>query len=129
MARTQAMQQAVARTDAEAPELNQRVYELKQALYDLEEALEGNKSRESIGERTAPTVTSRLYVAYRGASTTYGPTDMHRENLRIARTELKGIESELERISEEMIPQLEADLRAAGAPWIEGPALPGPGKQ
>jgi photosystem II stability/assembly factor-like uncharacterized protein len=129
MARAQAMQQAVARTDEEAHELNQRVYELKQALYELEEELEGNKSRKSIGERTAPTVTSRLYVAYRGASTTYGPTEVHQENLRIARTELSSIESELERISEEVIPQLETDLRVAGSPWIEGPALPGPGKQ
>jgi hypothetical protein len=54
---------------------------------------------------------------------------MHKENLGIAQTELAGIESALQRISEEAIPQLEKELRDAGAPWIEGPALPGPDKE
>ena len=129
MNRVQAMQTAVKRTDADAHDLNQRIYQLKQKLYELEEELEGNKSIESIGERTTPTVQSRIYVAFRGAATTYGPTEVHQENLDIAQAELGDIESELQRISEETIPQLEKELRDAGAPWIEGPALPGPGKE
>lgn len=129
MNKVQAMQTAVTRTDVEAHDLNKKIYDLKQSLYELEEELEGNKSVESIGERTAPTVQSRLYVAFRGASTSYGPTEMHTESLGIAQSELVGIESRLQRISEETIPQLEKELRDAGAPWIEGPALPGPGKE
>jgi hypothetical protein len=129
MDRVQAMQTAVTRTDVESPALVQQIHDLKQSLYDLEEKVEGNKSVESIGERTAPTMQSRLFVAYRGASTTYGPTKLHKDNLQLAAAEMGGIEAELERISETAIPQLEQALINAGAPWIEGAALPGAKKK
>ena len=63
-------------------------------------------------------------MGYRGLSTTYGPTPMHRESLAIAIKEMKEMKTKVEKMSEEEIPRLEKALQSAGAPWIEGQALP-----
>ena len=86
--------------------------------------MNGNSTKDEIGERYAPTVRSRMFVGFRGMSTTYGPTETHKMSVKIAMKELKGINTALERISEVDIPALEEKLAKLGAPWIEGQALP-----
>ena len=101
-----------------------KVHLLQQQLYTLEEVMNGNQSKEEIGERTRPTVRSRFFVAYRGLSTTYGPTPLHKESLQIAKAQFGEINKKIEKMSKEDIPALEEALMGAGAPWIEGQALP-----
>ena len=88
------------------------------------EQMNGNRSKGEIGERSNPTVRSRMFVAFRAMSNTYGPTKMHKESLEIGKKELEGITAKLENYSNKIIPELERALEAAGAPWIEGQALP-----
>ena len=73
-----------------------------------------------MGERNPPSVRTHLRAAYRGLSTTYGPTGVHRKSLAIAKQLLESYETELNRITDDMLPKLTATLKAAGAPYIMG---------
>ena len=123
MDKVAAMQTALTRLDEDKPEMVAKLYDLKQQLYKVDEAMNGNRSKGVIGERTKPTISSRMFVAYRGMSTTYGPTDNHKNSFAIAQKELKAVKTQLESIANEM-KSFENSLQAAGAPWIEGQAMP-----
>ncbi|PHN03261.1 VPS10 domain-containing protein [Flavilitoribacter nigricans] len=124
MNKVQAMQTALERTSVEPGKLDGQLFQLKQNLLDLEEKMYGNPAKEEIGESNPPTVQSRLSVASRGMRSTYGLTPTHVKSMEIAREQLKEIKSALETIHTEEIPKMEKALQAAGAPWIEGQALP-----
>jgi hypothetical protein len=59
-------------------------------------------------------------VGYRGLSTTYGPTEMHRQSIQVGQAELAPIRSEIEGYADEVVPSLERELEGLGAPPIEG---------
>ena len=122
--KVQAMQTALERTSIEPGKLDAQLYQLKQKLLNLQEKMEGDPAKEEIGESNPPTIQSRLSVAGRGMRSTYGLTPTHVKSMEIARKQLKEIKSELEMIHTQEIPKMESALKAAGAPWIEGQALP-----
>ena len=124
MEKVDAMMVALERANTEPGTLNKELYDLKQQLYNLEEKLNGNQTKNEIGERNAPTIGSRLRIGRRGLSTTYGPTPLHRESLAIAKKELGTIADAVEEISTTTIPALERNLQKAGAPYIHGQAIP-----
>lgn len=124
MEMVEAMQTAAVRMDEEDPAMMKQLYDLKQTLYNIDEMMSGNRSKSMIGERTKPTVQSRMYVALRGMNSTYGPTQNHRNSLVIATAELKTIKDKLE-ATEAQMAALSAKLKAAGAPWIAGQTMPG----
>jgi photosystem II stability/assembly factor-like uncharacterized protein len=124
MEKVDAMIVALGRAKIEPGAMNKQLYDLKQQLYNLDEKLSGNQTKSEIGERNAPTIGSRLRVARRGLSTTYGPTQLHRESLDIAKKELATIAGQVEKISLDVIPSLEKSLNEAGAPYIHGQAIP-----
>ncbi|WP_297764492.1 glycosyl hydrolase [uncultured Muriicola sp.] len=123
MNKVKAMQLALSRANAAPGSMNTKLHSLKQSLYDFEERLEGNKSKDEIGERTKPSVGSHLSVARRGMSTTYGPTPLHKENLNIAKSMLNGLYNEIRTVANTTIPQLEKELKAMGAPYIIGQGI------
>jgi hypothetical protein len=113
------MQTAAVRMDEEDPAMMKALYDLKQSLYEIDEMMSGNRSKAMIGERTKPTVQSRMSVAYRGMNSTYGPTQNHRNSLAIAKDELVSIKTKLESTGAQ-VKEMSKKLAAAGAPWIEG---------
>lgn len=123
MEMVEAMQTAAVRMDEEDPAMMKQLYELKQSLYDIEEMMNGNRSKSMIGERTRPTVQSRMSVAFRGMNSTYGPTQNHRNSLAIAKDELVSIKTKLESTGTE-IKKMSKKLAESGAPWIEGQTMP-----
>jgi photosystem II stability/assembly factor-like uncharacterized protein len=124
MDRVKAMQTALSRSDADASNLSNQLYETQKELNELDFILNGNKAKNEIGARNNPTVRSRMFVGYRGLMTTYGPTAMHKESVEIAKSELTSIQDRVEKISKDQLPSLEKALQAAGAPLIEGQVLP-----
>ncbi|MEL6925468.1 MAG: glycosyl hydrolase, partial [Bacteroidota bacterium] len=124
MDKVNAMMVAMERSDLEPGAMNEELYQLKQHIYQLDEQLNGNEARSEIGERNPPTVRSRMFVGYRGLSTTYGPTEMHRQSLDLAEKELQGIMKSVEDLGKSKIPNVEKTLQEAGAPYIEGQAIP-----
>ncbi|NQV03122.1 MAG: glycosyl hydrolase [Bacteroidia bacterium] len=113
------MQTALIRSAASPGTLEADLHQAREELLDLEEQLYGNRSKQAVGERSPPTIYSRLGVAARGARTSYGPTATQTRNLEIAQKELPELLSKLKTITSQKIPSLEHALIDAGAPWME----------
>jgi photosystem II stability/assembly factor-like uncharacterized protein len=118
--RVEAMQTALERAEQDDPELATRLYDTRLELLELREQMEGSEAKGEIGERGPPTPSSRLFIGFRGLNTTYGPTELHRRTVEAGRNELAPIREEVERFGEQVIPELERALEAAGAPPVEG---------
>jgi hypothetical protein len=114
-----ALQTALARAEQRAPDLVERLDEARSRLLEIREEMEGSEAKAQIGERDPPTPTDRLFVGYRALSTTYGPTEMHRETIEIGQRELADIQERLTEVVDTTIPALEKEVEAAGAPPVE----------
>jgi hypothetical protein len=117
------MQTAVRRVDRESNELEARIFQVEKKLQAINRSMNGSPSISEVMDRQDPTPTSRLYFAINGLTTTYGPTEQHKTILETGISELSGIKTELAEIIDTELPQLEKDLKEAGAPWIEGQGL------
>jgi photosystem II stability/assembly factor-like uncharacterized protein len=119
--RVSAMQKALSRATASPGELDSKLFEVKQAMHALDVELNGNRSKQQAGQKTKPTVNSRMSAAVLGTShSTYGPTPTHIRSLEIAKKQFSGIKARLDIILKEEFPALEKALIASGAPWVEG---------
>ncbi len=118
--KVKAMQTALSRSNGDISQLSKDIYAAKMALNELDIALNGNSAKGEIGARAPATIQSRMFVGFRGLRTTYGPTPMHKESVKIARTELQSLQGKLATIVDTTIPNLMKGLQAVGAPMIEG---------
>ena len=115
-----AMQLSASRSESEPGELDSQLHDVKQELLALGEQLNGNKSKEQVGEKNNPTVRYRLRSAQTGMTNlTYGPTPTHKQSFELAKKQFAEIESKLQPILEQTIPELEKKLHEAGAPVVE----------
>ncbi len=118
-----AMQAAILRLDREEKELELRIHNTSEQLKELYSLMHGSPSANEVGVSRSPTPGRRLNVAASGLATTYGPTKMHKQSLETGKSELAKIKQNLAEIIEVTLPQLEKELKEAGAPWIEGQGL------
>lgn len=61
-----------------------KLVEAQKAFIVIEQEVNGSPAKNEIGERNNPGISNHLSVAYRGLSTTYGPTANHQQSLVIA---------------------------------------------
>lgn len=123
--RVNLMQKALTRTPTAPGNLDGQLHDLEQKLLALDEQLNGNRSKQQVGEKTKPTIADRQSVASSGTfGSTYGPAPMHKRSLEIAVTEFQQLRKELDEIIDTKLPQLEKALSDAGAPWMEGQSIP-----
>ena len=115
-----ALKKAAAKTPLAPEAVAGELYAIEQALTALTIKAEGSPARAEIGERNPPSVQSHMRAAYRGITTTYGPTPLHRKSLRLAKSMLGDLRPEVERIAQQKLPALAEKLTAAGAPYIIG---------
>ncbi|MFS4482125.1 VPS10 domain-containing protein [Hyunsoonleella sp. 2307UL5-6] len=94
------------------------IYKLKQEVYTLKQLLYGNASKKEIKEKDVKSIASRLSVAGRGFTTTYGPTKTQMQSLEMAKTLFNKIKPRLIKLIETEIPRLEKKLLDAGVPKI-----------
>lgn len=114
------MQKALALSDAEPGKLDTQIEKVKQELLHLDARLNGNKSKDQIGEKYPPTVKNRLQAAYAVVNnSTYGPTKTAMKSLNIAKSEYNVINATLNNIISKQIPTLKSALKKAGAPVVE----------
>ncbi len=119
------LKRAVERAAGDPQTLDDRWAGIRAELTSLQTALNGSPARNALFERTLPTVRSRLGIVLLGLSTsTYGPTQTHRDQLGFAEAEFDGLRDRLARLSDETIPAFEAELIDAGAPWTPGGRIP-----
>jgi chromosome segregation ATPase len=115
------MELALARTELQPGELDKALSELRQKVSEIEGRLNGNHSKNEIGEKNNPTIKSRLNAASNGVqNATYGPTETAQRSLEIAEREYDLLKKELDDLINERIPTLEMQLKEAGAPEIKG---------
>lgn len=119
------MRKAVERANVDPTTYDNRLAALRAEALALDEALNGNAARNVIAERNLPTPRSRLQTIFTGlGGSTYGPTETHKEQFGFAQSEFADIQARIIKLVETDIPALEADLIAAGAPWVPGGAIP-----
>ncbi|MCG8467981.1 MAG: ELKS/Rab6-interacting/CAST family protein, partial [Gemmatimonadetes bacterium] len=118
--RIEALQTALERAESEDRGLRSRLAETRLELLELREAMSGSEARGEIGERGPPTPGNRLSVGMRGLSTTYGPTELHSQTVAAGRSELAEIRTDVDRMAEQVMPELERAVEAAGAPPLGG---------
>lgn len=117
--RTKLIEKALQNSLAEHGELDLMLQNITTDLHNVDRQLNGNKSKQQVGEKTHLTVGSRLGAAFMGTGlSTYGPTPTHRKSLELAQAEFKALQQEVERITSQSIPELEQLLSDAGAPFI-----------
>ncbi len=106
-------------------ELRGEARELELRLADLREELEGSRTRTSRSEPDMPGIVGRVNQVVRGHwNGTWGPTQTHREQYRIAYEAFSELYPDLREAIEIDLPALEARLEAEGVPWTTGRALP-----
>ncbi len=114
------MQKALALSEAEPGELDKQVEDVRLELLKLDARMNGNKSKEQIGEKYPPTVKNRLQAAYAVVNnSTYGPTQTAIKSLHLAQADYDNIQTTLEDIITNKLPALKKALQAAGAPVVE----------
>lgn len=114
------LKMAVSKTPAAPASFVKDLFKVEKDMTALMRKAEGSPARDEIGERNPPTIQNHMRAAYRGLSTTYGPTPLHRKSLAIAKEMLKELQPEIERISKTTLPDLSERFKQAGAPYILG---------
>lgn len=119
-----AMQRALQKATSPSADLVQKLYDARTMLQALDAKMNGNPAKNEVGENTEPSPNTGGFIGRVGLSTsTYGPTANHKSALGVAQSELNTLKSKLNEFVNSQLPSLEAALKAAGAPWIEGQGL------
>lgn len=118
-----AMQRALGKAKQPSKELTKKLHDTNVALMNLDKAMNGDDTRSEIGERSNPTPRAAGRLGWQALGGTYGPTGNHIGAFNRAVEQLAELKMEVRKMSETVIPGLEAEVKAAGAPWIEGQGL------
>ena len=114
------LKKAVSKTPVAPGSFVKDLFNVEKDMTALIQKAEGSPAREEIGERNPPTVQNHMRTAYRGITTTYGPTALHRRSLSIAKEMLEELRPEIERIATTVLPDLSKRMEQAGSPYILG---------
>ncbi len=112
-----AMQAAHARAEQPDAALVTQLHAARQTLLDIEQAMQGYSVKGSVGEPNPPSPQSRMFVGFRGLSTTYGPTPTHEAAVNKGIEDLAALQADLDAFAG-TVPALRAALDATGAPQI-----------
>ncbi len=118
-----AMKRALNQAKRPTTALMTKIYETEQKLQELHKIMNGSAAKNEIGERNAPSPQDGSFIGLVALRNTYGPTGNHKNALNRAKQQLQTVKTKLNTIHTNVISVLEADLKAAGAPWIEGQGL------
>ncbi|MCB0688217.1 MAG: glycosyl hydrolase [Saprospiraceae bacterium] len=118
-----ALKTAAMRSDQLDPAILSKIYETKQKVLDLEKLMNGDPVKDEVGELYENTPRSMMFLGFRALRTTYGPTEMHKEGVKLGIKKLAEIKSKLSAINHEDISEITTALKKAGAPWVEGEGL------
>ena len=126
LARAERMRVVLARSTADVGSLDATLHALRADLLDLDHRLNGDRAKQSAGEKHPPIPGDRLAAVSRGVDrSTHGPTATHRQMLAIAASELAELRDPIQGCRARLT-ALASSLVRAGAPWIEGEPLPIP---
>ncbi len=110
----------LAATPAADPALYLRIDSLSMAVAELSQRLYGDPARGRLDESDAPATSSRIWEGMSQWDTRQPLTATQQRHLELAAAELRVLEADLEALVEGELAELQAALRAAGAPPIRG---------
>ncbi|MAJ37239.1 MAG: glycosyl hydrolase [Flavobacteriaceae bacterium] len=113
------LNKAVDQTNQMPSNFKAELVTLENKFSSLSKQIEGSPSRNEIGERNPPSISNHFSVAFRGLSTTYGPTKNHTNSMNLAKEMLSDIQPELDSFIQE-VQAFAKKLENAGAPMILG---------
>ena len=79
--KVKAMRLSLSRSKSENNDLSKKLFDIEEELNLMSVKVYGNSAKSEVGEKNNPTVSSFLGNAYRGLTTTYGPTGQHKQSL------------------------------------------------
>lgn len=101
-------------------EVLEKIAKLKTSLDEIDKALNGHPAKNQIGEKSKPTINNRIFALNRGITlSTYGPTETHKETMRIIEKQLSSITEAVEKLSSETS-AIGSEIIEAGGSWVEG---------
>jgi hypothetical protein len=107
------------------PVLMEEVRALELRLADIQTELTGDRTVSSRSEPVLPSIVQRVNRSVEAHwSSTSAATTTHRRNYEIAATAFAAVLTELRRLVEVDLRELEEKLEAGGAPWTPGRGLP-----
>jgi len=118
-----AMKRAYAQAKTPTNDLLVKIDAARNSLLSIDETMNGNPAKNEIGERNPPAPGDGAFIGYVSLRNTYGPTGNQLKAFNRAKGQLQQVKSELATLVESTLPALEAALKSAGAPWIEGQGL------
>lgn len=115
------MQIALSRSRSTPGDLDKQLHDISVKLQQMNKQLKGDPLRNEVGEKSLPTIGSRVGVTAIGTrNSTYGPTPMHKESMAIARKQFDQLKGELQQLVNEQILTLEQELIKVKAPYVKG---------
>ncbi len=118
-----AMRRAYKEAKRPSPDLYTKITKAKSDILVIETIMNGNSAKNEIGEKNAPSPKDGTFIGFVALKNTYGPTGTHLKAFTRAENQLKSLKVDLSKLVKTVIPTLESELKAAGAPWIEGQGL------
>lgn len=119
-----AMKRATDKSTNPTDALLDKIHNTRMRLLALDKELSGDKTRGEIGEKSNPTPGDGDFIGLVASkSSTYGPTPTHKAVMNRSVSQLEQIKVKLNTIVNTVMPGIERELKAAGAPWIEGQGL------
>ncbi|MEM8848246.1 MAG: glycosyl hydrolase, partial [Bacteroidota bacterium] len=123
LTKLEAMQRALGQAKKPTPGLNSKIHNAKTSLLQLKSVMKGSAAKNEVGERNAPSPEDGSFIGFVALGNTYGPTGNQKAAFQRANSQLQDVKKELNVFVKNTIPRLESELKAAGAPWIEGQGL------
>ncbi|MEQ8239550.1 MAG: glycosyl hydrolase [Cyclobacteriaceae bacterium] len=97
-----------------------QISKLNDSYNKLDTEFNGNAAKNQIGEKNKPTINDRLFAVNRGISlSTYGPTETHKQTVRIIEKQMTSIQERLANIKQDAKTVGEIIVKAGGS-WVEG---------
>ena len=125
LARVKHLQLALSRSYSAPGNLDVTLEQIILDLNSLDIELNGQGSKNQVGEKNKMSISDRLSAALMGTNfSTYGPTKTHKRSLEIGREQFDILLINLNNLINKKIPQFENDLQKSGAPWIPGAKIP-----
>lgn len=116
---------ALSRSRAAPGSLDDEWQAIRTEIFEIGEAIFGNTTQNAGFGATPQTIQSRLGKVLTGTgSSTYGPTQTHRDVIGYAEADFIAVRARLNSLLNQTLPAFEARVIEAGAPWVSGVAIP-----
>lgn len=122
-------ERAIQRDPKPHRELVRQLAQLRERSREINKLVaSGSPQDERVGNRLKPSIGTRLSNARSSMFSLAGPTQTHRESLKIAQEMYAELYPELKKFVETEVKQFGDQVRAAGLGWISGQPIPEPSR-